>query len=400
MKRLLSIFMVCVLVLSGCGSGEESRTTQEVSIQEKKIRYKAQELSLPESLLSQEPEISDYIGEIFSGFTADTNGKPALYYGDFIIEDETYQASITRHSMDEAGNWESEEICGESLSDFMDRKFEQTGWKHCGLRQFRRGDNGSLYGIFFYYVSEDVESEEGKKEMRTEKYSVLEIDEENDRIYEIPLDIGPAPREENDFGQDVEVEWLSDYHVFEDGSILLLSSDNGGGTGYLIDSESGQVTKELGNVVTGKRRFAIGESEIIFFSNKTNLFQVVSLPDMEEMNTFGSGLGEDVMNKDWLFYMNPNTWELFLCNQGGVYKAVNYQSSDEVEWITEKTDMSEVENEDTQILDFFVGAEDDFYICMMWKSNVYDEESDSVAMDEKQFRIVHYIKDEESAGDN
>lgn len=389
--------MVCILVLSGCGSEETPRTKQEVSIEEKKVRYKADELSLPESLLSQTEEASDYIGEIFSGFTADVNGKPALYYGDFTIEDDVYHATVTRHSMDAAKNWDSEEICENSLSDFMDRKFEQTGWEHCELSQFRRGDNGSLYGIFCYYVIEEAETEEGKKELELETYSVLEIDEENDRIYEIPLDIGPAPWDPNDYGASVNVKWLSDYHVFEDGSILVLSSDNGGGTGYLIDSESGQVSKELGNVVTGKRRFAIGENEIIFFSNKSNLFQVVSLPDMTELNTFGSKLGEDVMNKDWFFYMNPNTWELFMCNQSGVYKVNNYQSSDNVEWLTEKTDMSEIEDEGSQILDFFVGAEDDFYICMMWESDVYDEETDSTAVDQKQFRIVHYSKDGESA---
>lgn len=390
MKRVLSLFMVCILILSGCGSDEAPRTKQEVTIEEKKVRYKAEELSLPESLLSENAQGSDYIGDEFNGFTADLNGKPAVYYSDFIKEDEVYQASITRHSMDQKKNWESEELCENSLSEFMDQKFEQTGWVSCHLSQFRRGDNGSLYGIFFYYVKEDVESDEGKKEMLAEKYSVLEIDEENDRIYEIPLEIGPAPRDENDFGKDVKIEWLSDYHAFEDGTILLLSSDNGGGTGYLIDSESGQVSEELGNVVTGKRRFVFGENEIIFFSNKTNLFQVVSLPDVTELNSFGSALGEDVMNKDWFFYMNPDTWELFMCNRSGVYKAASYQNSDDVEWLTEKTDMSEVENGSADILDFFVGAEDDFYICMMETTEEYGQKT-------RQYRIVYYSKEGESA---
>ena len=390
MKRVLSLFMVCILILSGCGSDEAPRTKQEVTIEEKKVRYKAEELSLPESLLSENAQGSDYIGDEFNGFTADLNGKPAVYYSDFTKEDEVYQASITRHSMDQKKNWESEELCENSLSEFMDQKFEQTGWVSCHLSQFRRGDNGSLYGIFFYYVKEDVESDEGKKEMLAEKYSVLEIDEENDRIYEIPLEIGPAPRDENDFGKDVKIEWLSDYHAFEDGTILLLSSDNGGGTGYLIRSESGQVSEELGNVVTGKRRFVFGENEIIFFSNKTNLFQVVSLPDVTELNSFGSALGEDVMNKDWFFYMNPDTWELFMCNRSGVYKAANYQNSDDVEWLTEKTDMSEVENGSADILDFFVGAEDDFYICMMETTEEYGQKT-------RQYRIVYYSKEGESA---
>lgn len=83
MKRVLSIFMVCILVLSGCGSEETPRTKQEVTIQEKKVRYKVEELSLPESLLTENAQGSDYIGDEFSGFTADLNGKPAVYYSDF-----------------------------------------------------------------------------------------------------------------------------------------------------------------------------------------------------------------------------------------------------------------------------------------------------------------------------
>jgi hypothetical protein len=108
-----------------------------------------------------------------------------------------------------------------------------------------------------------------------------------------------------------------------------------------------------------------------------------------ELNTFGSKLSEDVMNKDWFFYMNPDTWELFMCNRSGVYKAANYQSSDDVEWLTEKTDMSEVENGSADILDFFVGAEDDFYICMMETTEEYGVKS-------RQYRMVYYGKEGES----
>ena len=39
MKRVLSLFMVCILILSGCGSDEAPRTKQEVTIEEKKVRY-------------------------------------------------------------------------------------------------------------------------------------------------------------------------------------------------------------------------------------------------------------------------------------------------------------------------------------------------------------------------
>lgn len=382
MKKVLFLCGICVLLLCGCGQ-EPVKTKSMMEIKEKSVSYTEKEISLPDPLLAENAQGSDYIGDIFRGFVADINGNPAVYYNDFSLEDGVYETSITRYCLDDKKNWESEELCESSLSDFMCQKYEQARWVRCGLDRFERGDNGSLYGVFTYYVKEDVETPDGRKEMLAEKYSILEIDEENDRIYEIPLTIGPVPREENQFGKDVYVEWLSDYHIFEDGSILVLSSDGGGGYGYMIDGESGQVTEEVGNIVTGKYRFAFGENEIIYFSKKTNLFQLFGIPDMKELNTFGSMLEEDVRNKDWFYYMNPDTWELYLCNRSGVYKAADYQNSDEVEWLTESTDMGAVESAVADILDFFVDSNGNLFICMMETTEEYGVET-------RQYRIVSY----------
>lgn len=385
-RKLISIFLVCIFLLSACGKEEVKTTTQEIKKPEEKVPYISKELSLPETLMTENSQGSDYIGDEFGGFVSDIQGKPAIYYGDFTLEAEEYLATLIRWSLDADQNWVVDELCENALSDFMNQKYEQVSWVRCSLNHFRRGDNGSLYAVFSYYVKEDVVKEEETTEQIVQKYSILEIDEESDSLYEIPLEIGPRPQEEVSFRGEVEVEWISDYHVFEDGTILLMSSDNGGGYGYLIDGESGQVSEELGNVVTGKRRFVFGEEEIVFFSNNTNTFQVLGIPALEQTNTLGSQLEENVLKKDWYLYMNPDTWELFLCNESGVYKAVNYQNSDEVEWLTEKTDMSEIESGDSNILDFFVGAEEDFYVCMM-------ETTEEYGMEYKQYRIVYYSKE-------
>lgn len=385
-KRMGVLLFVCVFALSACGKEEAKPQEQTINIEEEGIRYAMKELSLPDSLLSENSQGSDYIGDDFSGFVSDIQGKPAVYYSNVSIESEEYFATITRWNMDEEENWKSEELCENSLSEFLNNKYEQTSWLRCRLSQFSRGDNGNLYAVFTYYLEENQEMDGQNTEMIQERYSLLEIDEENDSIFEIPLEIGPEAVQEKGFERNAAVEWISDYHAFEDGSILVLSSDSGGGYGYLIDGESGQVSQEVGNVVTGKRRFAFGESEILFFSNKINKFQVLSLPDLEEQNTFGGKLSTDVLGKDWYFYMNPDTWELFMCNTSGVYKAESYQNADEVKCLTEKTDMSEIDSGDAEILDFFVGAEEDFYVCMMQITEEYGEES-------RNYRIVHYEKE-------
>lgn len=386
MKRLLSIMLICVCVLSACGEKEtQEEDGKELQVKETVAPYQVNEVSLPDPLMESNTQGSDYIGNDFNGFVADTQGKPGIYYSNFSFEAEEYVSTISRWSLDENGNWNVEELCENSLSEFLNQKYEQLEWIRCKLNNFRRGDNGSLYAVFTYYLKETKEIEGKNEDMIRQKYSILEIDEENDSIFEIPLEIGPAAQGAVRYDWETAVEWLSDYHIFEDGSVFILSSDSGGGYGYLVDGETGQVTDEIGNVVTGKRRFAFGESEIVFYSNEKKHFQVLSFPELEEQNTFGSKLDDSVLAKEWYFYVNPDTWHMYLCNKGGVYRAASYQNSDDVEWLTERTDMSELEQTDSEILDFFVGADEDFYICMMETTEEFGEIS-------KRYRILHYVK--------
>lgn len=385
-NRLIGILLICVFALSACGKQEaETNDGKELQVKETMPSYQYKELSLPDPLIMDNADGSDYIGNDFSGFVADTQDKPAIYYSNFSFEAEEYVSTISRWSLNEDGNWDVEELCENSLSEFLNQKYEQLEWQRCKLHDFRRGDNGSLYAVFTYYLKETKEIEGEDTNMIRQKYSILEIDEENDSIFEIPLEIGPAASNAIGYNWETPVEWLSDYHIFEDGSVFILSSDSGGGYGYLVDGETGQITDEVGNVVTGKRRFAFGESEIVFYSNEKKQFQVLDFPELGEQNTFGSKLDDSVLGKEWYFYMTPDTWQMYLCNKGGVYRAVSYQNSDEVEWMTERTDMSEVEQSDSEILDFFVGPDEDFYICMM-------ETTEEFGQVYKGYRIVHYAK--------
>ncbi|MCM1244474.1 MAG: hypothetical protein NC293_02390 [Roseburia sp.] len=387
MKRLVSIMLICVLVLSACGKQEtEGEGEKDLQMKETVEPYQVKEMPLPDPLILDNSDGSDYIGNTFSGFVADLEEKPGIYYSNFSFEAEEYVATISRWSLDEEGNWLSEELCENSLSEFLNQKYEQLEWQRCKVENFRRGDNGSLYAVFTYYMKETKVVEGEDTDMIRQKYSILEIDEENDHIFEVPLEIGPAALNAIGYEWEPAVDWLGDYHIFEDGSIFILSTDSGGGYGYLVDGETGQVIDEVGNVVTGKRKFAFGESEIIFYSNEKKRFQVLSFPELEEQNTFGSELDDSVLGKEWSFYVNSDTWQVYLCNKSGLYRAAGYQNSDEVEWLTERTDMSEVEQADSEILDLFVGADEDFYICMM-------EATEEFGQVLKGYRIVHFFKE-------
>lgn len=88
---------------------------------------------------------------------ADLQGKPAVYSSDFTLEDDEYNATISRWTLDEKGNWESDELCDVSLSEFLNNKYEQKEWTRCKVQNFRRGDNGNLYAVFVYYEKADLE---------------------------------------------------------------------------------------------------------------------------------------------------------------------------------------------------------------------------------------------------
>jgi hypothetical protein len=154
-----------------------------------------------------------------------------------------------------------------------------------------------------------------------------------------------------------------------------------------LDGDTGQLQTEMGNIVSGKRRFAFGESEILYYNNGSKTFQLYGIPDLTLENSLGSQLSEDVLGKDWHFYMNPDTWELYLCNTTGVYKAQNYQNSDEIDCLTTHTDLSDTLTADTEILSFLVGEDEDFYLCLLESTEEYGVVS-------KQYRMIHWTKED------
>lgn len=390
-RKLLGILLAVLMVLAGCGK-EEVKTDGQLSVtdDENQIKYELVELPLPDSLMPENSQGSDYIGNDFQGFVSDLQGDPAVYYSTFSLENEEYDAAITRWTLTEGNDWEDEDLCENSLSDFLNRKYEQVEWKRFSLDKFRRGDDGSLYAVLTYYIKEKKEENGETSDYETQRFSVLEIDEENDRVFEIPInDISYSVEEDGRFrGEEMTGIDFTNYHAFEDGSILLIYAESGSENGKIIDGETGQTIQELGNIVNGRRRFAFGESELVFFSNDSMKFQVLSMPDLEDQSTFGSQLNQEVIGKDWFFSVNPDTWELFLCNETGVYQAVSYQDADDVQCLTSNTDMSALTEGGGMICDFYMAEEQDFYVCLQETMEEYGEES-------SYYRIFHYRKIEE-----
>lgn len=394
--RWISMVVVCMLVLSGCGTEEADNESQHIMMsgKEESGRYKVSEINVPDPLDPQNKDGSDYQGEDFEGFVNDLQGKPALYYHTFTLEGEEYFASVTRWALSDTNEWKVEELCENSMSEFLNQKYEQVVlWKWFRIEKFRRGDDGSLYALFTYCIPDTVQEGETTTELETYKYSVLQIDEDNDQIFEIPLSDFDYS-EEVRFRMDNDVPLgrdFTDYHVFEDGRILFLYTESGGEYGKIVDGETGQTMEELGNIVNGRRRFAFGESEIIFFSGENKQFRVLAIPDLKEDNTFGSTLSDDVSGKEWCYGMNPDTWELFLCNETGIYSAVSYLDSDEVECLTANTDLSALDPVvagEANIKDFLVGENNDFYVCLMSTTE------SAGGVDENSYEIVHYEKEQ------
>lgn len=394
-KGMVCIFLACILALSACGEDASDREGREIAMpaETNAVHYEMKEMPLPEALETGRKGEVGYIGDSFRGFVGDLQNQPAVYAFSFMVEDEEYLADITRWTWKENGGWQEKALCQNSLSEFLDEKYEQVKWKRFTLDQFCRGDDGSLYGIFTYYIKENIESDGVLKEMETQFFSVLQIDEENDQIFEISLPdfTYSAEADYNPLFDDVPSgRDFTAYHVFEDGRILFIYTEDGGECGKIVDGETGEILKDLGNIINGRRRFAFGESEIIYFSKDDSLFHVLSVPELQDDNTFGSQLGEDVIGKDWRFYTNPDTWELFLCNETGVYSAVSYLDSDETECLTENTDPQALEplsGGNGELLDFFVDSEGEIYLCLLERENEFGGETN-------YYQMIHYEKEE------
>ena len=385
-RKLISIAVACALVLGGCGNSETEKKEQtDVSKVKEEVRYESNEMSLPDLLQTENASNMDYLGNSFDGFVADLQGKPAVYSSDITLEDEEYNAAINRWTLDEKGNWETDQLCDVSLSEFLNNRYEQKEWMRCKIQNFRRGDNGNLYAIFVYYEKADIEVNGEVTDGVAEKYSILEMDEENDSVYEIPLEVAPQVRE--DFGRrdSVEVDWITDYHIYEDGNILLICGESGGGYGYYIDGETGKILNDLGSVISSKTRFAYGESEMMYYSKALKSFEVLSIPDLEEQNKFGENLRGDVLGKDWYFYMDPDTWQLYMFNGESVYRVPNYQSGQEIDSITSATTFDNLAEGRATVMDFFVGENEDIYICLV-------ETTEEYGMESSTYRMVHYTK--------
>ena len=385
-RKLISIALACALVLGGCGNSETEKKEQtDVSKVKEEVRYESNEMSLPDLLQTENASNMDYLGNSFDGFVADLQGKPAVYSSDITLEDEEYNAAINRWTLDEKGNWETDQLCDVSLSEFLNNRYEQKEWMRCKIQNFRRGDNGNLYAIFVYYEKADIEVNGEVTDGVAEKYSILEMDEENDSVYEIPLEVAPQVRE--DFGRrdSVEVDWITDYHIYEDGNILLICGESGGGYGYYIDGETGKILNDLGSVISSKTRFAYGESEMMYYSKALKSFEVLSIPDLEEQNKFGENLRGDVLGKDWYFYMDPDTWQLYMFNGESVYRVPNYQSGQEIDSITSATTFDNLAEGRATVMDFFVGENEDIYICLV-------ETTEEYGMESSTYRMVHYTK--------
>ena len=59
-KKFLGILLACVMVLSACGKETKESEKQTLQVEEEGTRYTMEEVSLPDPLISENSEGSDY----------------------------------------------------------------------------------------------------------------------------------------------------------------------------------------------------------------------------------------------------------------------------------------------------------------------------------------------------
>ena len=83
--------------------------------------------------------------------------------------------------------------------------------------------------------------------------------------------------------------------------------------------------------------------------------------------------------------MDPDTWQLYMFNGESVYRVPNYQSGQEIDSITSATTFDNLSEGRATVMDFFVGENEDIYICLV-------ETTEEYGMESSTYRMVHYTK--------
>lgn len=306
---------ICIMFLTGmmgialCGCGEEEGNAA-VSTQPKTVKYEETDFAvLPdESITTPEGMLT------VNTLQRDREDRVAMYVPEMGMEDGEYYQQVTEYALDQDGNWERKNICEKSLTK---RVIKKGGSWINSIPYVIRGDDGELYALLqmeWPVIAGEEPSEEDEESTPSVRYSVLQLDEEQDQFYEVSLRLEDRSLSEVDTSPDM----LKKFHVMEDGTLFFVFGNR---SAVQFDADSGAPVAVCENVPDNAftQNVCYGDKQFVFYSLSNKLLNILDLDTMTITKTFGEDVPENDRKKEWCFDTHTSDWNMFGFNLSGLY---------------------------------------------------------------------------------
>lgn len=306
MKRLFALLCIVSVMLMGCSGGDgDADATPTPS---KGQKYVAEEIAvLPDEELVEEGNL------VTTDLQTNQQGEPALYSMKSEVDEngEEYIA-LVEYSLNSESVWQTREFCKKALLERYRKETEHS----LDIVKVVRGDDGNLYALM--KISDPSTGYEKDAEKPYCAYSVLVIDEANNRFQEVKLQTAVTNEqgEEVDYAKEYDV---IDFHVRENGTFFLVYSCS---SAMWFDGTSGMQTSFCETIADSafSKNVGYGESEIVYYSSSDKLFHVLDSDSLTVMSEFGKEIPEDNRGYDWFFDVDTSEWQMYAFNQSGLYR--------------------------------------------------------------------------------
>lgn len=306
---------ICIMLLTGmmgivlCGCGEEEGNAA-VSTQPETVKYEETDFAvLPdESITTPEGMLT------VNTLQRDREDRVAMYVPEMGMDDGEYYQQVTEYALDQDGNWERKNICEKSLTK---RVIKKGGSWINSIPYVIRGDDGELYALLQMespVIAGEEPTEEDEESTPSVRYSVLQLDEEQDQFYEVSLRLEDRSLSEVDTSPDM----LKKFHVMEDGTLFFVFGNR---SAVQFDADSGAPVAVCENVPDNAftQNICYGDKQFVFYSLSNKLLNILDLDTMTITKTFGEDVPENDRKKEWCFDTHTNDWNMFGFNLSGLY---------------------------------------------------------------------------------
>lgn len=354
MKRMIALFCMMALVLTGCGGGTSGDSEATSTPSAGKAYREETYVSLPDENLLYEDDTLNV-----TDLQTNLQGEPALYqYVTDTDENDESFAAIYEYTLNADGNWQTKECVRKALTktvmDIVEKEM-----KDVDIPFITRGDDGNLYALL-KVTEPGIQNPMAKKEERLPcQYFALVIDESGNALQKVKLQTKvDVEGTEVDYATEYDV---TQFHVTEDGTYFLVFSGSGA---MWFDSASGtqtNVCESIADSAFGKK-VGFGESEVVYYSTAKKKFGVLDSDTLTLSSEFGDDIPEEYRKYEWYFDTDTTNWQMYAFNLSGLYRFSDFGKKTSATRLSANGSFDSLA--DANIYDILVGANQELYLLV------------------------------------